>query len=225
MRNLFIVTSCLFPKTGTPVSSQERFEKTKDSIKSIIKKDPEAFIVLSDVSLNPVPEEFKKSLNELVNVYLDLSEITDLVTLSELGLKSAAETILMMTTIQALKNNGLLDGIGRIFKLSGRIILSDEFDITFYNDKQGKYVFRKRDESWRTDKYTHYLEARLYSFCNSLVDTHLDVLGNCLSIILSEGLDIEHALLLKVPEDKLIEVERVYCQGQPAGLNGQWKYD
>jgi hypothetical protein len=225
MKNLFIITSCLFPKIGTPILPNERFEKTIESIESVRKKDPTAYIVLSDVSINPTTNEYKQTLVDLVDYYHDLSVYQKIKALSELGLKSASESCLMIETLDILKWTGKIDEMDRIFKLSGRIVLSPEFDINFYNDKQGKYVFKKKEESWRKDQYTHYLDTRLYSFCSSLYETHRQILQNSLSQILNRGLDIEHTFALQIPQDKLIEVDRVFCQGQPAELNGEWKYD
>jgi hypothetical protein len=225
MKNLFIITSCLFPKIGTPILPNERFEKTIESIESVRKKDPTAYIVLSDVSINPTTNEYKQTLVDLVDYYHDLSVYQKIKALSELGLKSASECCLMIETLDILKWTGKIDEMDRIFKLSGRIVLSPEFDINFYNDKQGKYVFKKKEESWRKDQHTHYLDTRLYSFCSSLYETHRQILQNSLSQILNRGLDIEHTFALQIPQDKLIEVDRVFCQGQPAGLNGEWKYD
>jgi hypothetical protein len=53
----------------------------------------------------------------------------------------------------------------------------------------------------------------------------MQILQSSLSQILNQGLDIEHTFALQIPKDKLIEVDRVFCEGQPAGLNGEWKYD
>jgi hypothetical protein len=210
--NVFIVTSALLTTSGvfTPL---QRFDDTIKTLKSIREKDPTADIFLADISM--------ASLGGIVD---ELQEYCKIVSFndhravkmfSENRYQSKSETVIMMEMMNFLFKNGLK--YDRIFKISGRYVLDDGFDIAHYADKQGKYVFKRRNATWMNPVVmgaTHCIDTRLYSLCGSLADEYFGVLNgvfDCLS-----SMDTEHAHFLNIPKDKLIEVDRVYCTGRIA---------
>ena len=70
--------------------------------------------------------------------------------LSNKGMKSLAENVLLFNTIQTLRNSPetaqMISSIKRIFKFSARTILEDSFDDSEYDNLFGKFVFKKKIE-------------------------------------------------------------------------------
>lgn len=218
-KNLFIVTSALKTKTGA-FSEEQRFAQTISTLISLREKLPDAVVAFSDVSLSPVSESEKEEIQKFVNYYIDLSDEPNIKYCAVNGLKSHGENCLMYTTLQVLKNNNLLKDVKRIFKFSARSILEDDFDISKYDNMFGKFVFKKRIPSWH-NKESHLLITRMFSFCPSLLDTYFQIIQfNLKDLSTSMVPDTEHAHFLNIPEQYLVEFDKLNFWGWLAG-NGQ----
>jgi len=210
--NVFIVTSALLTQAGV-FNTIQRFNDTLDTLKSIREKDPTAMIFLADISVAPLGGMIDE-LQEYCKV-VSFNDHHAVKMFSTHGMKSHGETVILMEMLNFIKRQGIV--CDRIFKLSGRYVLDDGFDISYYTDKQGHYVFKRRNETWMNPVVsgaTHCLDTRLFSLCSSLADDYFDILQKNLSIL--GQLDTEHVHFLHIPEDKLIEVDRVYCTGMIA---------
>ena len=145
-KNLFIVTSALKPLGGA-FSDGERFQQTVDGIRSIRKVLPDAIIVTSDVSVRPLSEMERNGVAKLSNIFVDMSKDEVVMDLSNKGMKSLAENVLLFNTIQTLRNSPetaqMMSSVKRIFKFSARTILEDSFDASEYDNLFGKFVDRK----------------------------------------------------------------------------------
>jgi hypothetical protein len=152
----------------------------------------------------------------------------DVIGLSRVGRKSEAETALLYHVMVRLKVDQNLQKamqqVNRIFKITGRLELDEGFDIKEYDGLFGKYVFKKRIPSWMPDpKVTSdLLVTRLFSLCPSLIDNYMDVLRNNYQML--GFVDTEHAHFANIPQNYLVEFDKVHCKGQVAS-NGQWEYD
>jgi hypothetical protein len=210
--NVFIVTSALLTQAGV-FDTIQRFNDTLDTLKSIREKDPTATVFLADISVVPLGGMLDE-LQEYCKV-VSFNDHHAVKMFSSHGMKSHSETVILMEMLNFIKRQGIV--CDRIFKLSGRYVLDDGFDISYYADKQGHYVFKRRNETWMNPVIsgaTHCLDTRLFSLCSSLADDYFNVLQKNLSIL--GQLDTEHAHFLNIPKDKLIEVDRVYCTGRIA---------
>lgn len=224
MKPLFLITSALNPSYGV-FSLQERLEQTKGTIKSIRDIVPEADIFLVDVSVNKLPDEIKAQIVPTVNYYMDLSDNETMRQLSLGQAKSQSESYLTLCFLDALKVNNLVDKYDRIFKITGRMELYEGFDIASYDNLKGKYVFQKRVATWMSTPYkecTHLYNTRLYSFCSSLVDTHIEILSGIFDYL--NHVDLEHAMFARVPNELVVEFDKVYSKG-PEASTGKWNYD
>lgn len=218
-KNLFIVTSALKTKMGA-FNDNQRFEQTIATLESLRKKLPDAIIVLSDISTSPVPDNEKQAIQQFANYYIDMSEEPNVRYCAINGLKSHGENCLMFATLQVLKHNNLLKDVKRIFKFSARSILEEDFDIREYDNLFGKFVFKKRIQSW-ADPNKSLLITRMFSMCTSLVDTYVTVLGYNLNHLSNNvALDTEHAHFLNIPQEYLVEFDKLHFWGWLAG-NGQ----
>lgn len=219
-KNLFIVSSCLIPKIGQ-VSIEDRVKQTRETFESI-RKVPNSIIIFADASITPISEDIISSLNGLYDIYFDLSKNNDIKNLSISGQKSQAETLLLLNVVSQFKSNfdimRLMHSVKRIYKVSGRYKLTEQFDISSYNDCFGKYVFKTRIKSWMPENIqkqfnsTDLLTTRLYSFCPSLIDDYIQVLINNFQY-LSMGFDTEHAHFLNINKKYLNEKNIIGVEG------------
>lgn len=215
-KNLFLVTSALRPLSGvwTP---EQRFSQTIETIKTIKKMVPDSMILFTDVSVHPVPQMEKDIISNSCDFYYDLSQEPTTKQLSENRMQSAAETALLFNTLAHFKNEPRLKQVKRIFKVSGRSILEDGFNVDDH-DHFGKFVFKTRIPTWMNPvqpEADHLLITRMYSFCPSLIDTYLTVLQQNMSLY--NRMDFEHAHYANIPKKYLVELDRIYCWGWLSG--------
>jgi hypothetical protein len=220
-KNLFLVTSAIKPLNSVFFTDEQRMQQTIDTLISIRKKVPESIIVLAEASFNPLSEDEKIKLQQFTNGYIDLSRQPDVKGFSGLKLKSQAETALLFHSLLPLKQQPFMREVKRIFKFSGRTILDDSFNLSDYDGLFGKYVFKKRIPTWMPRALygaSDLLITRMYSFCPSLIDNYLEVLGKNFDLL--EHMDTEHAHFVNIPKKYLIEFDTIHCTGWLSG-NGQ----
>ena len=228
-RPLFIITSALCPNIGV-FSDEERFSQTMKTIISIREKCPRAYIIFADTSVREVPAVRFMVISKSVNYFMKMHEKynEDVIYFSQSGLKSHAETCLLFHVLLRIKVDPNLQmifpSVSRIFKITGRLELDDGFDLSSYDNLDGKYVFKKRNPSWMENPEiaTHVFDTRLYSLCPSLLMEYMEILQKNFQMM--DFVDTEHAHFANIPQDKLVEFDRVYCKGQIAST-GEWRYD
>lgn len=221
-QQLFIVTSALNPRMGV-ISRENRLQQTIDGLKSLREKCPDAIVLLVEGSPDKVEQEKIKELSDYVDMVADFSGDKDIAQFASVGRKSEAENVLMLKTMMLLKNEpGLMklkQSVSRIYKLSGRTIINDGFDIIDHNHF-GKYIFKKRMPTWiqgeRAGIFTDLLITRLFSFCSSLIDDYLVMCQRNIGVIVDTGVDTEHAHFFNINPDYLIELDDIHCQGTMA---------
>ena len=221
-QQLFIVTSALYPRMGV-ISREDRLQQTIEGLKSLREKCPDAIVILAEGSPDKVSEEKIKALSDYVDMIADFSGDKDIAQFAAIGRKSEAENVLMLKTMMLLKQEPSLmklkHSLSRIYKLSGRTILNDGFDIHDHNHF-GKYVFKKRMPTWlqgeAAETFTDLLITRLFSFCPSLIDDYMIVCQRNIGVIIDAGVDTEHAHFFNINPDHLIELDDIHCQGTMA---------
>jgi hypothetical protein len=211
------------PGAFTP---EQRFEQTLETINSIRSKVPDAFIVLADNSQHTLGGNALEILKTKVNLIILTAEKDYAQQLTRNSLQSPAEAALTVQILNTLKSI-LPDyySYDRIFKITGRMRLSDGFDISQYENLKGKYVFKKRRPTWMVNKLynvTHNVETRLYSLCTSLTDEFVDMIKKIFPMM--PHIDLEHAFFLGLDKDKLVEFEPIHCEGHVASTGG-WVSD
>lgn len=228
-KDLFIVTSAI--RTGIGVIDENtRLNQTIEGLKSLRKYAPNAIIMLVDASSKPVPEQTHHILSTLCDRTIMFNGDEDLMTLSNAGLKSQAEIVLLFKTMSALKFHPelqqMMASVRRVFKLSGRTNMLEGYDPSEYDNLFGKYVFKTRMASWLPQELQfksncdHLLITRMYSFCTSLMDDYFNTLPQIYNTVNGYGVDTEHAHFGNIKKEYLIEFDNLYCEGVLAG-NGQ----
>jgi len=211
-KSLFIVTSALNSHMGV-LSREERYEQTIEGLRSLREKCPEAIVLFADGSPEPVEKEKYDSLRKYVNLVADFSN-------AKVRTKSGAENVLMFKVLSSLKSvpefMRLMHSVRRVYKITARTPLHTEFDLKEH-DHFGKYVFKKRIPTWLSgevsDIFTDLLITRLFSFCPSLIDDYMVVCKRNIDVIRDTGIDSEHAHFFNIEPEKLVELDKIHCQG------------
>jgi len=216
---LFIVTSALNPNMGV-LNRQQRLEQTIEGLISLREKCPDAVVILADGSPEKVEREKYDSMSQWVNLIADFSGDKDIAQFASTGRKSEAENLLMLKMMMLMKQSPelmkLMYSVRRRYKFSARTTLHDEFDVAEH-DHFGKYVFKKRMPTWLggevAETFTDLLITRLFSFCPSLIDDYSIVCRRNIGVIQDAGVDTEHAHFFNIEPDRLVELDKIHCQG------------
>jgi len=229
MKNIFIVSSCIQPNIGV-VNFEDRYTQTIETFDSVRRRTKDSLIVFTDSSVHPLENWKLDVIKSKVDIFLDMSTNTSAQEINRHGLKSFGENFLILNSIMHLKEKYDFKNMeGRMFKLGGRVGLLDEFDLKDYDNTFGKFVFKKRVQSWMPldvqNSYgsTHVLETRLYSWCFSLVDEYIDIIHKNFALF-NKGLDTEHSHMINVPSSKLLEFDMMNT-GCVTALTGQYMHD
>jgi hypothetical protein len=159
MKFLFLVGSALKhfqEEKFSAYDEEQRFEQTLKTIECIREKVPNSYVVLFECSSKPIDEKQKEVLKEkadlflefynepiLKQIYENLESRPELITYG----KSLLETRGLLNTLYAIKKHNLFSDSQRVFKLTGRYLLNEYFDIKDYETKflEEKYVIKKYD--------------------------------------------------------------------------------
>ena len=112
---------------------------------------------------------------------------------------------------------------------SARSALTDNFDITKYDNLFGKYVFKKSIPSWMDENRKrsvtdHLYITRFYSLCPSLLDNYLQTLQPILNNVIQHGIDTEHSHYLCLDKRYVVEFENVGVEGIMGGTGQKEVY-
>jgi len=223
MRSTFIVTSCIKNVPGRGVfSHQERYDMTFATFDSIEKYAPGSKILFADASIEQLPSDWAKKLKDRVDVAIHFNEHPVVQLLSKNGLQSPAEASLMHQVLNYLKIGMFPDvKADRYFKITGRCCLEEGFDLKVYENTDN-FVYKKRVPSWMNPNIS-LLDTRLWSVGSNYLTDAIVMYQNIFPIT-QKGLDLEHATMMCIPQDKLIEFDRVFAGGRVAS-DGTWRHD
>jgi len=237
MSNIVLLTSALYTNYGI-YDPKERIQQTLETAQSAKKYIPGAVVVLVDNSKVDVLNEDSDEFNELldtVDYYLDNCEDPDIELFHrtcdnyDIG-KNAMEALGMTKALRhMLADEDMqkeLKDCHRIFKLSGRYRVTDQFDIKKFDNEntKDKYVFKQSQPSWINPEDTGVntlLQTRLWSFTPSLLEDTSEMYKNIIETMLKmfneqKYIDNEHAMSKFIPKDKLVELETVGLEGNIA---------
>jgi hypothetical protein len=241
MKFLFLIGSALKHFQEDKFSAydeQQRFEQTLETIECIRKKVPDSYVVLFECSSKPIDEKQKEIFKEkadlflefynepvLQQVYENLEKRPELITYG----KSLLETRGLLNTLYAIKKHNLFSDSQRVFKLTGRYLLNDDFNIQDYQSKflESKYVIKKYDylteeQENFDDKELENVYAYLYgakgmmitglwSFDRLLFNEAVEALERAFvymekMIQFTAGTDVEHSLYRFLNKKNIISI-------------------
>lgn len=171
MQNFVIIPSSIGTLHGS-LSIHERYIQTIIGIKSIKEKIPNVVVVLSDSSIINI-DDYKNELGNFVDHYLDFSSNQDNIFYSQHCMKSHGELLLFKNALSFILDNYEFNSINRIFKIGGRVKLSEEFNFSQYDNTENKYVFKTPQQSWINPEIKLY-ETRIYSFHRNNITDYIN---------------------------------------------------
>jgi hypothetical protein len=121
--------------------------------------------------------------------------------------KSVGEACNLLEGIKAIEEIKLKTK--RIFKFSARYLLTDSFNVNFYKNEsmRGKYAFKIRDGR-------NCYETILWSFDGSKMNEFKDIIPKIFnSLLTDEHLDVENSLFHHLPQEEVVELEKVHYEG------------
>lgn len=233
---LFIISSSINHFREYELSrftSHDRYKQTLETIDTIKQKCPEAKICLFELSEDKIDDSIHNNLKSKVDILLNFSETHSIRELysdfhkNDLDLfkygKSLFELKGLFLTLSHLKENDLLSGIDRVFKISGRYLLNQNFNINDYKSRflKNKYICQHRffvESEPTTNVHYHVFRNKgsmttaLWSFDANLIDELITNLENTYEylfrmLLYTPGNDIEHSLFDFIDKSKLINCD------------------
>lgn len=222
LKCLFLISSTINTVSSTVLgghkrsmfSTQERFEQTLHTIKSIKGRINNPIIVLLESS--QLDEKMKETLSKECTIYVDLSNHSISKYLSESKDKGLSEIYSLRQGMRYVLELGIQFDV--LFKLGGRYYLDDKFDISMFDSKS--LVFREfSNENFKEDRW---FSTMLYGIGWEHRWNYMEALSDIL-VLRSNNMtpDIEHSiriLLINRPEMKI--VDRIGGSGRMA-VNGE----
>jgi len=241
MKFLFLVGSALKHFQEDKFSAydeEQRFEQTLETIECIRKKVPESYVVLFECSSRSIDEKQKDILKEKCDLFLEfynepviqqiyenLEKGPELITYG----KSLLETRGLLNALYTIKQHNLFSDSQRVFKLTGRYLLNDDFNIQDYESKflEGKYIIKRLeylpqetenyDEKELENVYAYLYGARgmmitgLWSFDRMLFNEAVNSLEKTFKymekmIQYTAGTDVEHSLYRFINNNNIISI-------------------
>lgn len=220
----FIVTSTLH-SNNTCYSIEDRFNQTMNTLRCIREKDANSYILLIDNSHVDLPKEYIEALSlnsdrfiryehNLASLYYNLTAD-----------KSMGELMLIYRALEEINTIGI--EFDRIFKLSGRYLLNENFCISEYDSAPrliigGVHCWKVKNEDGESERLS--FATSLWSFPFEELDNIKNIfLLNVYEFIIRENhgivkpwrTDIEHAFFNCIPKELLYNKN-------PIGVTTNW---
>jgi hypothetical protein len=211
MTDLFLVTSCIhvnfekgwtYSKVRSAFSGTERFQDTQKTIQSIRQKMPDSKIVwLEGTKLDEDQEVYCR---KAADVYLNLSECSWIQEAVDSNKKGFGEVRKLIRGLEILESMDyfLKNNIRRIFKISGRYWLSQEFDDKKYSlDKNSFRMYSNQSVS-----------TALYSIAIQNIEEYKRILNRCNIFFEKDGCGLE-ILFFRYLESDIKQLSKMFVQG------------
>lgn len=237
MNNIFLVTSGLVNNYGV-LSFEDKFQQTLETAISIKKYSPNSKIILLEggqSSLSYIQRcEIRKKYDDILDyTYHPTIKFAHGQKVNVMYTKGPCEALMMYETCGILPKEGQY----RIYKISGRYTLNENFDESAHQ-KLGKYVYKTKQSGVKyyhdgknsdgsqlqniEDYFTPYqYKTRLYSFCSTLLnratEDHMNIFSCMVNSYINHGyIDVEHSHYRCIPPDFIHELDVIGLSGVQA---------
>ena len=151
MKKLFILSSAINSKFGK-FSPAERLQQTLDSIDSVRQYFPDAKICVVEMTgVSPTTQQIQ-AIQAKVNYFFDYTKeqaVIDIYNSTDNWdiVKNTTEVMSFTNALTALKEQGIIDEFDRIYKMSGRYLLTENSTAVDYEALRDRIV--ERWLSWK----------------------------------------------------------------------------
>ena len=233
MKTTFIVTSAVNSRFGI-YKPEERLDMTLQTLQCLRDRVPDCKIVISEVSGDGISQEMEDQLMDACDVYIDFSTNKEVNIIYNSPtwynnwdiVKNLTELSTFPQALQTLLDSGEVDGQDRLFKMSGRYLLNEKFDLSLYeqDDVKDKIVIGKRVPSqfpYAVTEMTMQYMCRLLSWPASrhadMIEYYKIARNHMVQRVAKGGYsDIEHSLCFSLPPSLVKELEEVGVYGNIA---------
>ena len=223
--NLFVVSSAVHSRFGV-YSDEERFGQLKGTIESVCGRY-DARVVLLDGGVSPLLLDERDWLESRSVEVVEFSEepfIRQLQSLSNWDVvKNLAEVFMFREFfIKSVQRSFDFSLYSRVFKLSGRYRLNEDFNLSLHYNAPGRFVFKSQVPSQFASGLTrgigYQYMCRLWSadwvLIPFLADLYQRIYHSMVQLIRSGGYaDLEHLLYANIPSRLVCQVESVGVEG------------
>lgn len=232
MTPLFILSSAINSKFGA-FNTAQRLEQTLDSVASIRQHCPGADVCLVEMTGVPIPEEQVQIINNHVDYFFDCTRdpaVIDIYNSTDNWdiVKNTTEVMCFTNTLNTMLETGVLEEYDRVFKMSGRYLLTENFNPEYYESVTDRIVVLERRQSQFPPEVTgnkqfQYM-SRLWSWPADVTDQVVDAYDTgfvAMAQRYADGgyFDIEHMLFAYLPQSLVTEIPQVGLRGL-LGPNG-----
>ncbi|NBV27553.1 hypothetical protein EBS02_00825 [bacterium] len=222
---LFVVSSAIHTKHGV-YSPEERLDqliKTCESIRERTTCD----IVIVDGGEKFLSIEEQNKLNGVISHFYSYYDTPLVKELRELKIQDVVKNVIEVFMFGSFFHSEVekIKHYGRVFKLSGRYTLTNEFDYNYHIKQRDRIVIRGPYTSQFTPEITggvrlQYM-SRLWSFDAALIEYMVEVykhmLKNMIETVNSGGyIDIEHSLFKFLDPKIVVTPEKIGVVGNLA---------
>lgn len=227
MSNIFLITSAIQNDYGV-YSYQKRLSQLLDTIQSIKTYAPNSVICVCDASEQLLPEEDINKLTNEANLVWSVSSHPYVQHMVGQGLqdtnrmakKTIGEMVCMMTFLNWLRNQEIR--FDRVFKISGRFRLNENFKAVDYSLHKDKIVLKQR-KSWYGEDVFY---SRLWSFDHSLLESVWNAFEEIHSETMKEAAETDTFRVLEYSMFKFFTKHALPISEVPViGLEGNFGQD
>lgn len=225
--SLFLVSSAIHTKHGI-YNAEQRLEQTINTCKSIKDKCPSDIIIL-DGGEKQLSGDEQNKLSEHVKLIIGFSEsplIKQILSVpSQDIVKNMAEIVIFASFFENILKDSVHQSYKRIFKMSGRYLLNDNFSYDAHVIATKKIVIRGPYASQFgpaiTGGVANQYMSRLWSFDSELLPYILNTYRQMFEHMnkrLNEGgyIDIEHLLFFHLDSDHIQPIDKIGVEGNIA---------
>lgn len=227
----FVVTSAINSKFGV-YKPHERLAQTLNTVQCIRDRVPGCRVILMECAGTPLTTEQETALDQAVDVFVDWTDDPDVQAIYQSEnwdvVKNTTEIMCFARTLRLCLNDGDFAGLDRVHKMSGRYVLTSDFDLSTYEQHADRIIIGPKYQSQFPVEVTgiplQYM-ARLWSWPTSITEQIITVYEQSLAYIadrIAHGgyADIEHVLYKFLPPESVTEIPVTGVTGNIAP-NGQ----
>ena len=227
IKHCFVVTSAVNSKFGV-YSPAERTAQTIATLTNIRERVPGCKIVVMECGGTPPTEEQLKLLSDHSDLVLNYSTDPDVQAIYVSDnwdlVKNSTEIMCFARALRECAERGILEGVDRVHKMSGRYLLNTDFNLAVYEQYADRIVIGPKYKSQFPFEVTgielQYM-ARLWSWPASITDrivqTYTDSLNYMAQRVAAGGYaDIEHVLYKFLPANLVAEIAELGVEGSIA---------
>lgn len=224
---LFVVSSAIHANWGV-YNTQERLAQTIGTCRSIRDRVPNCDIVVLDGGTKNLEQEEQNQIKDHLDMFYSFADADNVKQVQSIQnwdiVKNMIEIMIFGSYYSGAKDT-LRSKYKRIFKMSGRYVLNDDFDLEKHTAAKDKIVVRgpytSQFDSQITGGVTLQYMSRLWSFDASLIDYIAEVYKEMFDHMqrrLQEGgyIDIEHLMFHHIKFDLIETISKIGVEGNIA---------